>query len=67
MTILPLDPRHLALIIHLRRGSAWDSHWAMSPSEYEQLVEFLGRRFEQIDQRFEQVDTASISLPADST
>ena len=28
----------------------------MSPSEYEQLVEFLGRRFEQIDQRFEQVD-----------
>jgi len=27
----------------------------MAPSEYEQLVEFLGRRFEQIDRRFEQV------------
>ena len=28
----------------------------MSPSEYEQLVDFLGRRFDQADQRFDQVD-----------
>lgn len=28
----------------------------MSPSEYEQLVEFLGRHFTEIDQRFEQID-----------
>lgn len=28
----------------------------MSPTEYEQLVEFLGRQFTQIDQRFEHVD-----------
>ena len=28
----------------------------MSPSEYEQLVEFLGRQFTEIDQRFEQVE-----------
>ena len=42
--------------MHLRRTSAWDSHWAMSPSEYEQLVEFLGRQFTEIDRRFDQVD-----------
>jgi chromosome segregation ATPase len=28
----------------------------MSPTEYEQLVEFLGRRFTEIDHRFEQID-----------
>jgi chromosome segregation ATPase len=28
----------------------------MSPTEYDQLVEFLGRRFEQIDHRFDQID-----------
>jgi len=28
----------------------------MSPSEYEQLVEFLGRQFTEIDHRFEQID-----------
>ena len=28
----------------------------MSPSEYEQLVQFLGARFEVIDQRFEVID-----------
>lgn len=28
----------------------------MAPSEYEQLVEFLGRQFTEIDRRFEQVD-----------
>ena len=28
----------------------------MTNSEYEQLVEFLGRRFAEIDQRFDQVD-----------
>jgi chromosome segregation ATPase len=28
----------------------------MSPSEYEQLVEFLGRQFTDIDRRFDQVD-----------
>ena len=28
----------------------------MSPSEYEQLVEFVGRQFTEIDQRFDQVD-----------
>jgi len=28
----------------------------MSPSEYEQLVEFLGRHFTEIDRRFDQVD-----------
>ena len=28
----------------------------MSPSEYEQLVEFLGRRSTEIDRRFDQVD-----------
>jgi len=28
----------------------------MSPTEYEQLVEFLGRKFTEIDQRFEQID-----------
>ena len=28
----------------------------MSPTEYEQLVEFLGRRFTEIDQRFGQID-----------
>lgn len=28
----------------------------MSPSEYEQLVEFLGRQFTEIDRRFEQID-----------
>ncbi len=39
----------------MRRASAWDSHWAMSPSEYEQLVEFLGRQFTEIDGRFDLV------------
>jgi chromosome segregation ATPase len=28
----------------------------MSPTEYEQLVEFLGRRFTEIDRRFDKVD-----------
>ena len=28
----------------------------MSPTEYEQLVEFLGRKFTEIEQRFEQID-----------
>ncbi len=28
----------------------------MSPSEYEQLVQFLGARFESIDRRFETID-----------
>ena len=28
----------------------------MSPSEYEQLVQFLGERFETIDRRFETID-----------
>ena len=28
----------------------------MSPSEYEQLVEFLGRQFTEIDRRFDKVD-----------
>ncbi|HXV48180.1 MAG TPA: hypothetical protein VEB61_05210 [Candidatus Binatia bacterium] len=28
----------------------------MSPTEYEQLVEFLGRQFTEIDHRFEQID-----------
>jgi chromosome segregation ATPase len=28
----------------------------MSPSEYEQLVEILDRRFEQIDRRFDDID-----------
>ena len=28
----------------------------MTPSEYQQLVEFLGPRFTQIDQRFTQID-----------
>jgi hypothetical protein len=28
----------------------------MSPSEYEQLVAFLGRQFTEIDRRFDQVD-----------
>lgn len=28
----------------------------MSPSEYEQLVQFLGARFETIDRRFEAID-----------
>ncbi len=28
----------------------------MSPSEYEQLVQFLGARFEVVDQRFEVID-----------
>lgn len=28
----------------------------MSLTEYEQLVEFLGRQFTQIDERFDQVD-----------
>ena len=28
----------------------------MSPSEYEQLVEFLGRQFTEIDRRFDQVN-----------
>jgi chromosome segregation ATPase len=37
----------------LRRASAWDNHWAMSPSEYEQLVEILGRQFTDIDRRFD--------------
>jgi len=28
----------------------------MSPTEYEQLIEFLGRQFAEIDQRFEKID-----------
>ncbi|MBI2533773.1 MAG: hypothetical protein HYW03_16410 [Deltaproteobacteria bacterium] len=28
----------------------------MSPTEYEQLVEFLGRQFTEIDRRFDQID-----------
>jgi chromosome segregation ATPase len=28
----------------------------MSPTEYEQLVEFLGRQFTEIDQRFDHLD-----------
>ena len=28
----------------------------MSPAEYQELVEFLGKRFDRIDQQFEQVD-----------
>ena len=28
----------------------------MSPSEYQQLVEFLGRQFTEIDRRFDEVD-----------
>jgi len=28
----------------------------MAPSEYEQLIEFLGRKFTDIDQRFERID-----------
>jgi chromosome segregation ATPase len=28
----------------------------MSPTEYEQLVEFLGRKFTEIDRRFDQID-----------
>jgi chaperonin cofactor prefoldin len=28
----------------------------MSPSEYEQLVQFLGPRFETIDRRFDAID-----------
>ena len=62
MTILPLDPRHPSLAIHLRQSSAWDNHWAMSPSEYEQLVEFLGRQFTGIDLRFDQVDGQIVDL-----
>ena len=34
----------------------------MSPSEYEQLVEFLGRQFTAIDQRFDQVDGQIVEL-----
>jgi chromosome segregation ATPase len=29
----------------------------MSPTEYEQLVEFLGRQFTEIDRRFNQIDS----------
>ncbi len=28
----------------------------MSPSEFQQLVEFLGQRFDQVDRRFDQVE-----------
>jgi type IV secretion system protein TrbJ len=28
----------------------------VSPTEYQELVEFLGRRFEAIDRRFDQID-----------
>jgi len=47
----PVDRR-----IHLRRASAWDNHGTMSPTEHEQLVEFLGRQFTEIDRRFDEVD-----------
>jgi len=46
----PIDRR-----IRLRRATAWDNHWAMSPSEYEQLVNFLGRKFTEIDRQFNQI------------
>jgi len=42
--------------IRLRRDFAWDNRYVMSPTEYEQLVEFLGRKFGEIDRRFDQID-----------
>jgi chromosome segregation ATPase len=41
----------------LRRTSARDNHWAMSPTEHQQLVEFLGRQFTAVDRRFDQVES----------
>ena len=41
---------------YLRRTSARYMHCIMSPTEYEQLVEFLGRQFTAIEQRFDQID-----------
>ena len=34
----------------------------MSPSEYQELIEFLGHRFEAIDQRFVAIDQQSIAV-----
>ena len=37
----------------------------MSPSEYEQLIQFLGPRFEAIDRRFEAIDRRFDELRAE--
>ena len=34
----------------------WSRHVPMSPTEYQDLIEFLGRRFEAIADRFDAVD-----------
>ena len=34
----------------------------MSPSEYQELLEFLGRRFEAIDQRFVGIDQQFVAM-----
>jgi hypothetical protein len=37
----------------LERGIELDYSWTMTSAEYQQLVEFLGRRFTEIDRRFD--------------
>jgi chromosome segregation ATPase len=42
--------------MHLRLAFTWGTHAYMSPTEYEELVEFLGRQFTEIDRHFERID-----------
>ena len=37
----------------LERGIELEYSWTMTSAEYQQLVEFLGRRFTEIDRRFD--------------
>jgi chromosome segregation ATPase len=40
----------------LERGIELEYSWTMTSAEYQQLVEFLGRRFTEIDGRFTEID-----------
>lgn len=49
----------------MRGAFEWSNHYAMSPTEYEQLVAFLGRQFTDIDRRFDQVNGQIADLRRD--